>query len=191
MDNSESESLLLPESEKAEDPDGDPDVIALPGAEQALLGVMARFERFESDPATDRLHVLTWVGKGLTPDELAEAYRRAIARREQRRDDRPVGVKFLDRLVGDVLAEHDQPERGARDSPWWESDSGIGAQGKRVHVARRPNESTPEYLVRVTKASGKGPWIEFVLKQWQGTSRYQQVIEFLGEDLLPVDFYAS
>jgi hypothetical protein len=72
---------------------------------------------------------------------------------------------------------------------WWLSDSGIGAQGKRVGVDRRgPRESTPDYLIRVAKASGRGPWIEYVLKREQGASRYPQIVEFFGDALLPSDF---
>ena len=74
-------------------------------------------------------------------------------------------------------------------SEWWLSDSGIGAQGKRVRVERTgPNESTPDFLIRVAKASGRGPWIDYVLKREQGASRYPQVVEFFGDALLPPDF---
>lgn len=76
---------------------------------------------------------------------------------------------------------------------WWESDSGIDAKGAELSVPRFKDEPTPQYLLRVAKVAGKGPWIDHVLKRAPsfGNEWYQRVISHLGEALLPVDFYAS
>lgn len=191
MDNSELPPLL-PEGEKAHEPPAPADDVAPPGAEEQLLAVLESLPNCGIDPQTDRVDVLVWVGKGVTPEQLAEAYKRALARRASDNDDRPIYAKFLARFVDEMLAERGTGARAAggedeRPAQWWLSDSGIGGQGKRVRVERRPNESTPEYLVRVAKDSGPGPWIDYAIKQWRGTGRYQAVVEFLG-DLLPSDF---
>ncbi|MBN3851977.1 hypothetical protein G3N59_01165 [Paraburkholderia sp. Ac-20340] len=184
---------LLPEDEQTEEPPHNADDIAPPDAEAQLLAWLAVLPNVAVDQLADRLLVLTWVGKGLTQVQLAEAHRRAQKRRDSKQDERAIGAKFLDCFVSEVLAAGKaQAEPSASQStPWWESDSGINAQGRSKRVERRPNETTPDYLIRVAQASGRGPWIEHVLKRWQGTARYQSVIEFFGDHLLPVDFYAS
>lgn len=80
------------------------------------------------------------------------------------------------------------------DGDWWESDVGTEAQGAIVNCPREKDEPTPKYLVRVAKASGRGPWIDFVLTQAKKSNSdkwFQQVVQFLGEALMPTDFYAS
>lgn len=70
---------------------------------------------------------------------------------------------------------------------WWESASGIEAQGRSMGVKRAASEPLPIYLVRVAKVSGCGPWIEHVLERAQrdGAEHLQRVVQFLGDDLLP------
>lgn len=83
---------------------------------------------------------------------------------------------------------------GAVTGDWWESDGGTDAQGASVGCSREKDEPTPKYLVRVAKASGRGPWIDFVLQQAKrsGSDKwFQQVVQYLGEALMPTDFYAS
>lgn len=81
----------------------------------------------------------------------------------------------------------------AADSAWWESDAGITAKGGALSVERFKDEPTMQYLLRVAKVAGKGPWIDYLLKRAPsfGTDWYQCVVAHLGEALLPVDFYAS
>lgn len=83
---------------------------------------------------------------------------------------------------------------GAVTGDWWESDGGTDAQGASVNCPREKDEPTPKYLVRVAKASGRGPWIDFVLQQAKrsGSDKwFQQVVQYLGDGLMPPDFYAS
>ena len=80
------------------------------------------------------------------------------------------------------------------DGSWWESDSGINAKGKQHGVEREKDEPTPMYLLRVCKAAGRGPWIDHMLAQAKRSNSdkwYRQVVSYLGEALMPTDFYAS
>lgn len=164
------------------------DVAAASDAEAMLLSVLGHFANCEVDPKADRVLVLTWVGKGVTAAQLREAIIRAAKRRELAKDSRPVYAAFLDRFVGDVLADAGRADSPSQSAEWWLSDSGIGEQGKRVRVERRsPHESTPDYLVRVAKASGRGPWIDYVLTRERGAARFPEIVDFLS-DVLPADF---
>lgn len=166
--------------------------IAAPGAEAELLAVLAQSAAVAVDPKADRVLVLTWVGKGVSVEQLGEAIRRAAKRREQAGDSRPVYAAFLDRFVTEVLAAGGArtDALAAASAEWWLSDSGIGEQAKRVRVERRVNESTPDFLVRVAKASGRGPWVDYVLTRERGAARFPEVCDFLT-DVLPADFYPS
>lgn len=90
----------------------------------------------------------------------------------------------------------EQSPAGVEDSDvgsWWESASGIEAQGRRVSVTQKKGELMPDYLVRVAGASGRGPWIDHVLSESRrgNEQRYQQIVAFFRDsDLLPPDFYA-
>ncbi|MGF6764033.1 DNA-binding transcriptional ArsR family regulator [Paraburkholderia sp. GAS33] len=76
---------------------------------------------------------------------------------------------------------------------WWESDAGITAKGEELQVPRQKDEPTPQYLVRVARAAGRGPWIDHILKAAQRVSPEWQrkVVAHLGDELLPADWYAS
>jgi hypothetical protein len=86
-----------------------------------------------------------------------------------------------------------QAAGGAVSGNWYESASGIEAQGAAVNVPQRENETMPDYLVRVAQASGRGPWIDHVLREARrgNEKRFQQIVTFFGDALLPTDFYAS
>ncbi|WP_321878455.1 hypothetical protein [Paraburkholderia bannensis] len=172
------------DEEKASEQTG----IAAPGAEASLLALLKTLTNVEVDPVADRVLVLTWVGKGVTADQIREAVRRAAKRREKAADSRPIYASFLDRFIAEVRADGPQASGGPASADWWlGGESTIGAQGRNVRVERRATETTPEYLVRVAKASGRGPWIDHVLKYWRGTARFPHVCEFLA-DVLPADF---
>jgi hypothetical protein len=53
-------------------------------------------------------------------------------------------------------------------------------------------ESFPYYRIRGAKASGRGPWIDFVLRDAERVNPefYRQVVDYLGEALMPTDFHA-
>lgn len=78
----------------------------------------------------------------------------------------------------------------ADSGPWWLSFSGTDAQGKSVGVERRKDEPNPDYVVRVAHASGRGPWIDYVLAEARkgNEKRFHQVVQFFGDALMPADF---
>jgi hypothetical protein len=124
--------------------------------------------------------------------ELIVAHVRAMCLTPKwKRGFEPSPVRYLsERWWVDGLPQSAPAEPEEECSDWWLTDSGIGRQGKRVGVERRgPRESTPDYLVRVAMATGRGPWIEYVLKRESGSSRYSQIVELFDEAaLLPTDF---
>ncbi|WP_250528821.1 hypothetical protein [Caballeronia sp. ATUFL_F1_KS4A] len=155
----------------------------------------ARRKRCVVDRGRDRAHVLAWVGRGLTTDQLREAHRRAVAARERDADSRAVNVGFLARFIDEVLADApDAPVRGGRAAWWLGGEADVCCEAARLGVRlKRVDESLPEYRVLVAKAAGKGPWIDHVLKDAQrsGSERfYQNVIDTLGDALLPSEFHA-
>ncbi|MGN6580174.1 MAG: hypothetical protein ACTHJ1_09330 [Bordetella sp.] len=80
---------------------------------------------------------------------------------------------------------------GPSNAEWWESASGIEAKGRELGVEARAGEIMPDYLVRVAHAAGPGPWIDAVLKREQRSpDRYQRIVSFFGDKLMPVDWYA-
>ncbi|MBU9502849.1 hypothetical protein KTE68_22110 [Burkholderia multivorans] len=83
----------------------------------------------------------------------------------------------------------------AADAEWWSSAEAVEQHAARIGFrARHADEPTPAYRVLVAKASGRGPWIDFVLKHAEksGSQRfYEWVRAQLGEELLPTDDYAS
>ncbi|MGU2439546.1 hypothetical protein ACTXHA_04010 [Burkholderia cenocepacia] len=203
VDNSASGSLLLPDGENDDEKNrtgGVPDeptetpsdderaafelLRTLEAAHGAGVGITA---------ARDLLHVRAWLAAGATLSNLSDAYRRAVAARKRDKDRRPVNAGFLGRFVDEVRTPAGQAHAPADSGKWWESASGATAQGDRVGVQQRENEPTPDFLVRVAKASGRGPWIDHVLREARkgNEQRYQQIVNFFGDALLPVDFYAS
>jgi hypothetical protein len=79
---------------------------------------------------------------------------------------------------------------GAGAVNWFESAAGIAAQGESKGLTQRENEAMPDFLVRVAQASGRGPWIDHVLREARrgNEKRFQQIVEFFGDALMPSDF---
>ncbi|VWD22265.1 hypothetical protein [Burkholderia contaminans] len=203
VDNTRSDSLLLPDSEKDDKQNraGDTadELTDTPSPdERAAFELLRTLETVRNagvgiTAARDLLHVRGWLAGGATLANLSEAYRRAVAARDRDTDRRPVNAGFLGIFVEQVRAPVAQTQSPAESGNWWESASGITGQGDRVDVQQREKEPTPDFLVRVAKASGRGPWIDHVLREARkgNEQRYQQIVNFFGDALLPVDFYAS
>ncbi|MEX3690798.1 hypothetical protein AB3X91_11865 [Paraburkholderia sp. BR14263] len=141
-----------------------------------------------------------WIAKGLETDaELIVMHVEAMKRTQHWKtggDPTPIryleGRRWRDCSPEEVAAAGQEAGKDANDGngEWHLSDSSIGEQGKRVRVERRPNESTPEYLIRVAAASGRGPWIEAALRRARGIGDafYRQVYAHFSElDLLSPD----
>lgn len=161
-----------------------------PTAEQSLVAWLAGLPRCVIDPVKDRVRLLTWVGKGLTREQMTEAHRRALVARDRDDDKRPVYASFLARFVDEVVSVQSAPTDQVVEGDWWTSASGADAQGAKVDVARRKDEPNPDYLVRVAHASGRGPWIDHVLAEARkgNEKRFHQIVQFFGDALMPADF---
>ncbi|RQZ57440.1 helix-turn-helix domain-containing protein [Burkholderia cepacia] len=137
-----------------------------------------------------------WQRHGL--DEHAEvliAHTAAMKLTKQWRDGfDPAPATYLNqrRWLDELPPENSEIAAEAGGAPWWESASGIETQGRRVGVEMKPGQPMPDYLVLVAKASGRGPWIEHVLRREKtNAERYQRIVQFFGDGLMPPDWYAS
>jgi hypothetical protein len=82
-------------------------------------------------------------------------------------------------------------EGGDGASGWWNSASGIEAQGRKRGISKREAEAMPDFFLRVARASGPGEWIVHALKRARddGPTRLQHVIQFFGEELVPAGWW--
>ncbi|RDU99207.1 helix-turn-helix domain-containing protein [Trinickia dinghuensis] len=160
---------------------------------ELLVGLeAARGKQLALDPTKDRIHLLTWVGKGVTAEQLRAAHALAVAARGRDTDGRPTYVGFVSQFIAEAQgAGGTAPQY---DGDWFETGPEIEAKGKALGVRpRKPDEPMPYYLVLVAAAAGKGPWIDHVLSEAR-RSRSEQFFKFVvdtfGDALLPADFYA-
>lgn len=140
-----------------------------------------------------------WEANGLEPDtELIVMHVMAMKLTPHwKTGGDPTPIRYLEqKRWRDGEPEPAPPSSSAPEfeGPWFESDSGINAKGKQLGVPREKDEATPMYLLRVCKAAGRGPWIDHMLAQAKRSNSekwYRQVVSYLGEGLMPTDFYAS
>jgi Helix-turn-helix domain len=142
-----------------------------------------------------------WLANGLDADaELIVMHVRAMKLTQHwKTGGDPTPIRYLEQKrwrdgEPEPMATAPAARSAADDAPWWESDSGTNAKGKQHGVEREKDEPTPMYLLRVCKAAGRGPWIDHMLAQAKRSNSdkwYRQVVNFLGEALMPTDFYAS
>jgi hypothetical protein len=148
------------------------------------------------DRSRDRVHVLTWVGNGVTLAQLREAHRLAAAARKRDSDDRPTYAGFVAPFVEQALAAPAAPTaQGAEPGEWFKTEAGVLA--KAVELAMRepkPKEHWHSYRVHVVKLSREPRAVEFVLadaQRFNNSDLYQFAREIFGAALMPVDDYAS
>jgi hypothetical protein len=191
VDNSPPKPLLpLPDDQKSK-----------PTAEQSIVDLLQTLElgrgkRCAIDGAKDRVHVLTWVGRGVTLDQLRESHRRAVAARDRDQDGRPVNAGFLARFVDEVLAMPTAAATTDDGTPWFESIAAevIDAKGAELGVRpRKPDEAIASYRVLVVNASKEKSAVDFVLrdaKKFNDQRLYEFAVATFGDALMPTDFYA-
>lgn len=154
---------------------------------------LARGKQLTIDPAKDRVHLLTWIGKNLTDLQLRDAHKAAVAARKRDSDDRPTYVGFVATFV--VSAQTLQAAPTALDDDWYLTPEGCDAKGAELNVPnRKPDEPWQRHRVIVAAAARDPRAIEFVLKDAQrfnAASLYQFARATFGDALMPVDDYAS
>lgn len=154
----------------------------------------ARGKCYVPDPSKDRVHMLTWVGWEISPDQLREAHRRAVAARVRDEDARPVNAGFVALFVEEVRSERAMSgPSGIAD--WWRREVDTCNAGARLDVRpKRPDEHWHFYRVIVAAASREKAAIRFVLddaERFNNTALYQFAVATFGDALMPADYYAS
>ncbi len=102
-----------------------------------------------------------WREEGLrTEAQLRAAYDAAVAQRERDHDPSAINAGFLDAFIAKSLAPPKPATNGHAppDAGWWQSASGITAQGETLGLHQAPDEPFPTFKARVFRASGDGPW---------------------------------
>ncbi|WOD19817.1 hypothetical protein [Paraburkholderia kirstenboschensis] len=148
------------------------------------------------DRTKDRVHVLTWVGKGVNADQLREAHRRAVARRNDDSDERPTYAGFVAPFVAEVMTPTAAPATvTAPVGEWFKSPEGVDAKGKELgRRDRKADEDWRYYRVIVARAAKDTKAIEHVLtdaQRFNSVDLYQFARRTFGDALMPVDDYAS
>lgn len=189
VDNSAAAAAL---NSKTEDPDPERELSEL------LVDLeRARGKQLLIDRSRDRAHVLTWVGKGVTPGQLRAAHRLAVAARDRDEDARATYAGFVSTFIDQVLADASQASTPAAfdRATWFETPDGCDARGAELDVrGRKADEDWRYYRVLVVKASREPRAIEFVLadaQRFNAVDLYRFARATFGDGLMPVDDYAS
>ena len=172
-----------------------------PDTEGELTDLLISLERERGkeltiDRTRDRVHVLTWVGKGVTPAQLRLAHAAAVAARKRDTDDRPTYAGFVATFIDEAMAPTGAATAAAPDAgDWYRAPEGVDARGAELEQRpRKPDEDWRYYRVLVAKASREPRAIEFVLSDAQRFNQvdlYQLARKTFGDALMPVDDYAS
>lgn len=101
------------------------------------------------------------------------------------------GRRWLDSVPPDASELVRQTREGA--AAWWERASGIEEQGRGLGIVPHEGETTPDFFLRVAKASGPGEWIIHALRcaKDYGPDRLQHIIRFFGKALVPAGWGAT
>ncbi|RKE36665.1 hypothetical protein B0G76_2867 [Paraburkholderia sp. BL23I1N1] len=169
-----------------------------PEPERELTDLLISLERARGkdlsiDRSRDRVHVLTWVGKGITPQRLREAHALAVAARGRDGDDRPTYAGFVTTFIDAEAAPAavGQPDM----AEWFRSPEGVDAHGAECGMReRKADEDWRYYRVLVARAARDTAAVEFVLsdaQRFNAADLYQFARVTFGDALMPVDDYAS
>jgi len=149
------------------------------------------------DRSRDRVHVLAWVGKGVTLEQLRAAHRLAVKARKRDSDDRPTYAGFVSTFVDQVLAPPPDQTATALADPedWYRTQPGVEARAAELGMReRKADEDWRAFRVLVAAAARDHRAIEFVLadaKRFNSVALYQFARTTFGDALMPVDDYAS
>lgn len=154
-----------------------------------------RGKQLTIDPTKDRIHLLSWVGRALTDQQLRDAHALAAAARKRDKDDRPTYVGFVAQFIGAAQAPQ-QAEAGPADPMEWHlTQAGTEARGAELGIRdRKQDEDWRYYRVLVVRASREPRAIERVLadaQRFNAVDLYQFARATFGDALMPVDDFAS
>ncbi|WP_186130163.1 helix-turn-helix domain-containing protein [Burkholderia gladioli] len=169
-----------------------------PDAEATLTDLLIELERergkaLQVNRGTDRAVVLTWIGKGVTVEQLREAHAAAVKARDRDSDARPTYVAFVDTFL--CAAPAARGGAVVADARWFDSPAGVDAKGFELGVRiRKADEDWRYYRVLVARAAREPAAIEAVLKDAQrfnASDLYQFARTTFGDALMPVDDFPS
>ncbi|MCA8349946.1 hypothetical protein [Burkholderia cepacia] len=139
-------------------------------AERELASLLLSLERHRGqslsyEPSRDQTHVLTWVGKRVTPEQLSDAHARAVTARVRDRDDRPTYFGFVNQFIDQAVAGK---TTSADDLEWFQTCEDVDARGAALGTRpRKTNEPWQWYRVLVVAAARDNRAMEFVLRDAQ------------------------
>ncbi|MBM6427871.1 helix-turn-helix domain-containing protein [Burkholderia contaminans] len=145
------------------------------------------------DRGRGRTHIVAWVGKGVTPDQLRAAHALAVAARKRDSDERPTYAGFVSTFVDEAMAP---AAVGPADPMEWHlTQAGTEARGAELGMReRKQDEDWRYYRVLVVRASREPRAIEHVLadaQRFNAIDLYQFARATFGDALMPVDDFAS
>lgn len=117
-----------------------------PGAIAVLLRDLEKTRGKAAKITSSHPQVQEWAEKGITDEQLTEAYALAVSDREVAGDDAPINAGFLQVFVDKVL---NPPKAKASGPAWWTSDQTIIAKGQELGINPRPGESMNEFKGRI------------------------------------------
>jgi len=106
----------------------------------------------------DDPRLMRWSKVRATTAELDHAIGAAYARRQHDDSSQPINVGLIDSVLNSIVAARRSHQQATSDKKWWDSASGITAQGSRLGLRQQADEPFPKFKARVLHASGDGPW---------------------------------
>ncbi|MBU9175816.1 YdaU family protein [Burkholderia gladioli] len=107
--------------------------------------------------AANDQRVASWPELGATPADLRTAVGAALARRKREKSDQPLNIGLLNAMLPDVIAARSGRAAGgtapADGTPWYDCWSGYVAQGRKLGIEQREDESCPDFKLRVLHAA--------------------------------------
>ncbi|TDY26282.1 hypothetical protein B0G81_6792 [Paraburkholderia sp. BL6665CI2N2] len=171
-----------------------------PNPERELTDLLVSLERARGkelsiDRSRDRVHVLTWLGNGVTLERLRAAHALAVAARGRDGDDRPTYAGFVTTFIDAEASVATTPAVTFDRAEWYRSPEGVNARAAELPFRPcKPDENWLYYRVLVAKASREQRAIGFVLadaERFNQVDLYQFARKTIGDALMPVDDYAS
>lgn len=147
-------SLQPPTDSSPPEPEGQP-----AGTRAGAIAAYLRKSEAERGKAT-KIHsahplVQQWASKGVTDDQLREAYELAVADRVAAGEDTAINAGFLDVFLGKLLNPKAATTRvNGHGKPWYCSASAIEAKGKEKGIEQADDEPFPTFRDRVFSAYG-------------------------------------
>lgn len=99
--------------------------------------------------------VIDWAEKGISDEQIAEAFELAVQDREFKGEAQPITPGFIDVFLCKLLNPKDAGSKvNGHGKPWYCSASAIEAKGREKGIEQRDDEAFPTFRDRVFSAYG-------------------------------------